>query len=458
MIKNIKTILLLFAAYQISYAEVTLPNIFGDDMVLQRESQVKLWGWGNPSEEITITTSWDKKKYVVKTKNNTKWEVHVNTPQAGGPFMISFKGDSNEIKLNNILIGEVWLCSGQSNMEWNADRGIDNAKEEIKKANYPNIRFFKQNIRTANSPQEELSGNWEICTPESMRKFSAVAYFFSRRLQDEISIPIGLIDASWGGTSAEVWTPAVVFEEQNELKEASLLLKETEWWPNEPSIIYNAMIAPITQFKIAGALWYQGESNTQNANTYQKLFTSMITSWRAKWGYNFPFYYVQIAPFEYEEPEVGVIVRNEQRKSMDLLNTGMVVVSDICTVDNIHPKNKQDVGLRLANIALKDHYKSLEGEVYGPLFKEIKIDGKKIEVIFEHAEGLTAKGKKVTYFEIAGEDDQFYPANASIKNDKIVLSSKNVKEPKKVRYAWSNTALPNLFNSAGLPASSFISE
>lgn len=455
---SVLAIALCFCTIQISLAKVVLPQIFGDHMVLQRETQVLLWGWGSPSEEITIRTGWDGQEYRVKTTNAAKWKIYVNTPKAGGPFIVSFQGNSNKITLNNVLIGEVWLCSGQSNMEWSANSGIDNAKEEIEKADYPSIRLFSVDKRSAVSPQEDLSGNWEVCTSQSMQNFSAVAYFFARRLKEDLNVPIGVVDDSWGASCAEVWTPPYVFNENEKLKNAAKRIAENPWVTIEPSVLYNAMIAPLTPFKIAGTIWYQGESNTANAATYQELFTSMITSWRAKWGYDFPFYFVQIAPFEYGGPEVGALVRNEQRKTMNLRDTGMVVVSDICSTDNIHPQNKQDVGLRLANVALKEHYKSLDGEVYGPLYKEIKIVGRKVEVIFDHATGLTSKGEKVTYFEVAGVDGQFYPAKAKIVNDKILLGSKNVKEPKKVRYAWGNTALPNLFNGAGLPTSSFISE
>jgi sialate O-acetylesterase len=291
-----------------------------------------------------------------------------------------------------------------------------------------------------------------------MQNFSAVAYFFARRIHGEMNIPIGMIDSSWGATCAEVWTPESIFEANEDLKEAAAKVGPNQWVTTTPSSLYNAMIAPITRFKIAGVLWYQGESNTANPDTYEKLFGTMIGSWREQWGYVFPFYYVQIAPFNYGTPEVGVKVRNEQRKTLKVPKTGMVVVSDICTVDDIHPRNKQDVGLRLANLALKEHYTEFQGEVYGPLFKEIKIEGKKLYVIFDHAEGLTTKEKKLSQFEIAGEDGQFYPAHAKIKDNGVLVSTKQVTAPVQVRFAWNNTALATLFNGAGLPASSFISE
>ncbi|WP_149277050.1 sialate O-acetylesterase [Pareuzebyella sediminis] len=448
-------------AGQTLFANITLPNILSDNMVLQRNDMVMLWGWANTGEEISVVTGWDNKTYTVKTAITAKWEVTVKTPNAGGPFFIKFKGNDNEVTLNNILIGEVWLCSGQSNMQWSAttNAGIDNAEEEIAKANYPNIRLFTVERRTSEFPQEDLPGNWEECTPETMKDFSAIAYFFARRLQGELDIPIGLIDNAWGGSPAEVWTPTSVFDEQEDLEASAKALESTPWSPVTPSYLYNAMVHPLTPLKIAGTIWYQGESNVGRYEKYEKLFSQMVASWRNAWGYSFPFYYVQIAPYKYEIPETGAYLRDTQRKALEVIpNSGMVVVSDIATINDIHPPNKQDVGLRLANLALKEHYKVYEGEVYGPLFKEFRVEGKKIRVIFDHAKGLKALGKTPTHFEIAGDDGQFYPAKARIKNDEVILSSREVKEPKRVRFGWSNIAEPNLFNAADLPASSFISE
>jgi sialate O-acetylesterase len=451
-------LLFVLAGCPVSLAKVALPSIFGNNMVLQRDSQVLLWGWGSPNEEVTIVSSWDGKTVSIKTDNAANWKIDLTTPQAGGPYMITIKGSNNVISLNNILIGEVWLCSGQSNMEWSANSGIDNAQEEIANANYANIRLFSVDKRTASSPQDDLSGSWEECTPESMKNFSAVAYFFARRLQEKMNIPIGLIDSSWGATCAEVWTPEIVFETHQDLRKEAEKIGPNQWVTTEPTVLYNAMIAPITPFKIGGTIWYQGESNTANADTYAELLTAMIGSWREKWGYEFPFYFVQIAPFNYGTPEQGVVVRNEQRKAMDFPKTGMVVISDYCTVDDIHPKNKQVVGLRLANLALNHTYKIGNDEVYGPLFKEIKVNGKKIEVSFDHADGMYFKGKGPTQFEVAAKSGPFYPAKAIIKDNKVILSAKEIAEPARMRYAWSNTAMPNLFNGADLPASSFISD
>lgn len=456
-----KTYLFLTLAFfcsKAAFAALALSNIFTDHMVLQRNDQVAIWGWGDLNEEVSLTTSWNTKTYATKVSLSTQWQIRIDTPEAGGPYTITIQGKSNEIVLNDILIGEVWLCSGQSNMEWSAVNGIDRAEEEIEAANYPDIRFFTVLKRTSPSEQDQVYGTWEACTPETMQSFSATAYFFARKLQKELQIPIGLIDTAWGATSAEVWTPESVFDANSYLQQQAQKVSENIWAPITPSILYNGMIHPIRHFKIAGTLWYQGESNVPNAESYQELFTSMITEWRRRWSYDFPFYYVQIAPFNYSTPENGAVVRDQQRRTLHLPKTGMVVVSDICTVDDIHPTNKQDVGLRLANIALKENYRVLDRTVHGPLFKKLEITGKKVEVVFDHSEGLHFEGKTLDYFELAGADGVFYKAKARLKNNRVMLSSQKVKIPKRVRYAWGNTTLANLFNASGLPASSFISD
>lgn len=448
-------LLSIFSFVQVAYADISLPQIFGNGMVLQRESKVYLFGWAAPNETFTITTGWDGATVEVKTGVNAKWRILVHTPKAGGPYEIAFRGKDNTIILNNVLIGEVWLASGQSNMEWSANLGIDNKEDEIKNANHPTIRFFTAAKRTSFTPQEDVSGRWEVCSPKTMADFSAVSYFFAKRIQEEIDIPIGLIDASWGGSCAEVWTPEYVFNENQELLESYKLIKHNQWAPIERSTLYNAMIAPLTGFQISGVLWYQGEANTANAESYKDLFTKMITAWRKKWNTDLPFYYVQIAPYNYGKAFEGVVVRDQQRQSLTLEHTGMVVTSDICTIDDIHPQNKQDVGIRLANIALKEHFKVLDSEVYGPQYKDIEINKKEIIVHFDHANGLYFKDKNKSLFEVAGADGIYFTAKAKIKKNTVVVAAKEVGEPVSVRFAWANTAISNVFNAAQLPLSSF---
>ena len=440
-------------------ANVTLPNIFSDNMVLQRNSEVTFWGFANPQEEVVITPSWNKETYKIKASNQAKWEIVIPTPKEGGPYTITIKG-YNEIFLKNILIGEVWICSGQSNMEMNASWGIENGDEAVKNALNPNIRFFLVPKLTATTPQNNISGTWTECSPETMKYFSAVGYFFGKRLQEELkNVPIGLISSNWGGTPAEIWMPEEVIQNDAVLLEAAKTRKEESYGPNQPGRAFNAMIYPLTKFKIAGALWYQGESNV-GSTVYDKTLSGLITSWRKLWKYDFPFYFVQIAPYKYGEDHFsGAIIRDAQRKALqEVPNTGMVVTSDISPIDDIHPKDKKSVGIRLANLALANTYKANTALVNGPLYKGISIEKNKITATFDYAEGLYFKDKKADLFEVAGADNVFYKANAVIKNNTVVLQSDKVKAPVKVRYAWKNTDQATLFNKANLPASSFITE
>ena len=440
-------------------ANVTLPNIFSDNMVLQRNSEVTFWGFANPQEEVVITPSWNKETYKIKASNQAKWEIVIPTPKEGGPYTITIKG-YNEIFLKNILIGEVWICSGQSNMEMNASWGIENSDEAVKNALNPNIRFFLVPKLTATTPQNNISGTWTECSPETMKYFSAVGYFFGKRLQEELkNVPIGLISSNWGGTPAEIWMPEEVIQNDAVLLEAAKTRKEESYGPNQPGRAFNAMIYPLTKFKIAGALWYQVESNV-GSTVYDKTLSGLITSWRKLWKYDFPFYYIQIAPYKYGEDHFGgSVIRDAQRKVLqEVPNTGMVVTSDISPIDDIHPKDKKSVGIRLANLALANTYKANTALVKGPLYKGISIEKNKITVTFDYAEGLYFKDKKADLFEVAGADNVFYKANAVIKNNTVVLQSDKVKAPVKVRYAWKNTDQATLFNKANLPASSFITE
>jgi sialate O-acetylesterase len=440
-------------------ANVSLPNIFGDNMVLQRNSEVKIWGWGNPKEEIKLVSSWNNQEYKVTTNNQAQWELKIKTPEAGGPYSISIKG-YNELVLKNILIGEVWVCSGQSNMEMSVNWGIDNGEEEAKNAANLNIRFFTVPKLTATTPQNNLLGNWIESTPETMKNFSAVGYFFAKRLREDLkNVPIGLISSNWGGTPAEIWMPEEVIQNDAVLLENAKKLNEQEYGPRQPGRAYNAMIYPFVGFKIAGALWYQGESNV-GSEVYDKTLSALITSWRKGWEDEFPFYYVQIAPFKNGSNNFSnVILRNSQRKLLkEINNTGMVVISDVSDTIDIHPKDKKSVGIRLANLALANTYKTNSNLVNGPLFKEIKMDKNKVIVSFDYADGLHFKDKITKQFEIAGADGTFYPAEASIKNNQVIVTSKKASKPAKVRFAWGNTIQSDLFNKANLPASCFISE
>jgi sialate O-acetylesterase len=436
-------------------ANVTLPAIFSDNMVLQQQSEVTIWGWAKPSEKVIVTCSWDNSEVSTQGNKYAQWLVTVKTPTAGGPYSIKIQGN-NTILLNDVLIGEVWICSGQSNMEWTANMKIMNAQQEIEAADYPNIRFFSVAHKSAENKQLDVNGRWEACSPETMQNFSAVAYFFGRELQRQLDVPIGLINSSWGGTPAEAWVnPEVIFNDKG-LKEGAAKLPDAPWGPQTPGSIYNAMVAPIVPFQIAGALWYQGESNTAVPINYERLLPALIKNWRSEWGYDFPFYYVQIAPYKYGRAYEGALLRDAQRKSMVTPNTGMVVISDIGDINDIHPLNKHDVGKRLANWALNKTYGKTELPVSGPLYKSMEIEKNKARIHFDYAEnGLVVKGKSLTHFEIAGEDKKFISAKATIQGNTVVVESKSIKKPVAVRFALHNTAEPNLFNIEGLPASCF---
>ena len=434
---------------------VSVPAIFGDHMVLQQNQEIIIWGWARPNEEVTVQPGWEHEEVKTKGNNKAQWQVKIKTPGAGGPFTLTIKG-YNTLVIEDVLIGEVWLCSGQSNMEWTAAQGIDDAEAEVATARHPEIRFFTAGLRTAVSPQLDIEGEWVVCTPETMKYFSAVGYFFGREIQSKLDAPVGLISSSWGGTPAEVWTSADVVEDNDLFREEAQKIREVPWCPREPGVAFNAMIAPLIPFRIAGVLWYQGETNTYSPGTYEQFFPALIENWRQHWGYDFPFYYVQIAPYKYGRPMEGAWLRDSQRKALEVPNTGMVVVSDIGNTEDIHPRNKKDVGLRLASWALANTY-GKEGITYsGPLYKNMEQEGKKIRVFFDHAEnGLMAKGKEITHFEVAGEDGVFVPAKAKIDGGTVVVQAREVKEPVAVRFAWGNTAEPNLFNKEGLPASTF---
>lgn len=439
-------------------ANVVLPSVFSDHMVLQQQDEVKFWGWANPNEKITISPSWTDETYTTKTSNQALWGLTFKTPEYGGPYTISIKG-YNEIVLQDVLIGEVWLCSGQSNMEMSASWGIDNGDMEMAQADHPNIRFFTVPKISAKTPQNDLPAHWEICTPETMEHSSAVAYFFAKKLQETLKeVPVGLMVSAWGGTPAEIWMPKETIEKDPVLTEAANKLTPVEWSPTEPARAYNAMIHPLVDYTIAGALWYQGESNV-GSKVYNKTLKGLIQSWRGLWGRDFSFYFVQIAPYNYGEDHFsGVEIRDAQRRVLDeVSNTGMAVISDVSPTDDIHPKDKRSVGDRLANLALKKYYGVVDSLVESPTLSKVSFQKSTAILSFGHAEGLHTKDKK-SLFEIAGEDLQFHPATFKLKGETVIISSKNVKGPKYVRFAWGNTSQSNLFNKANLPASSFTTQ
>lgn len=439
------------------FSNVSLPAIFSDNMVLQRNSKVSIWGWAKPGEIVQIEPSWKSDSLGTKVGKNGFWKLELETPDLREPQEIVIKG-YNTIRLKNVLLGEVWLVSGQSNMEWSAAAGIEGGQKAISEAKNPNIRFFTVANRVADCPQQDLDGQWTESTPETMKNFSAVAYFFGKKLQEELDVPVGLINSTWGGTPAEVWMPYEAIENNEELAKAAKMLPDVEWGPRQPGLLYNAMIAPITQFDLKGILWYQGESNVDNADYYEHIFSTLINAWRQEWQKQLPFFFAQIAPYEYGDNFNGVKIRDAQRRTLKLPSTGMVMTSDIGNINDIHPRDKIDVGHRFANLALAEIY-GKDLKAHAPVLTSAQKDGRKVILNLEHAEGLHLDEQQAeSQFELAGADEVFYPAKPRLQKGQIFLMSKEVKEPQYVRFSWGNTSISNIFNSSGLPLSSFFEQ
>ncbi len=481
-------------------ANIKLPAIISDNMVMQQGKKAKIWGRGDPGEQIMVSVSWHSMEWSVVTNGNGKWSFEMSPPKTTGPHEMTLSG-KNTITIKNILLGEVWVCSGQSNMQWSVN-GSANAEQEIARADYPNIRLFSVKRNVADRPQSDCVGSWRMCNPETVPGFSAVAYFFGRELYKELNVPVGLIHTSWGGTPAEAWTRRDVLESEPDCEpilqrfdeamakypEAKKKYDESmiKWKedaekakaegkkpprrpaapfgpgnPHSPAGLYNAMIAPLIPFAIQGAIWYQGESNAGRAYQYRTLFPAMITNWRKDWKQgDFPFLFVQLANFMAVEAEpvdsAWAELREAQLMTLALPNTGMAVIIDIGEAKDIHPKNKQDVGKRLALWALAKTYgKDL---VYsGPIYKSMKTEGNKVILDFEHTGGglVAGGGESLKGFALAGANRKFIWADAKIEGNTVVVSKDEVSEPVAVRYGWANNPVCNLYNKEGLPASPF---
>jgi len=463
-----------------------------------------VWGWAEPGETVTVTLGEGVAKATADGQGD--WMVKLPAMQAGGPHTMTVKG-KNTIKLDDILVGEVWVGSGQSNMEWNV-RGAKDGAQEAAAAKFPNIRLFHVPKRPSGRPETDVNAAWRPCQPNTVPGFSAVLYFFGRKLHKELSIPIGLIATSWGGTRIEPWTPPEGFQSVPKLaniakqvgqagvtyrKQVAASLDGLEAWipkarqalaankpiPPAPALprhplnshgaptgLYNGMVHPIVPFAIRGAIWYQGESNRGEGiesnrgegMMYFEKMKALINGWRTVWKQgDFPFYYVQLAPYTYRGSVTALPeIWEAQSATLAVPSTGMAVTVDIGNVKDIHPRNKQDVGKRLALWALaKDYGKDI---VYsGPLYKAMKAEAGTIRVSFDHLGGGLASrdGKPLSHFQIAGEDKKFVDAQATIDGESVVVSSDAVPKPVAVRFGWHQLAEPNLMNKEGLPASPF---
>lgn len=495
-----------------AYADVRLPVIFSDRMVLQRDQKVPVWGWADEGERVTVEFAGQK---VETTAKDGKWSVSLAALKASGTgakFIVSGK---NKVEFSDVVVGEVWFCSGQSNMEWSV-AASKNSQQEIAAASNPRIRHFKVPHVTSDKPQDEVKtqGGWQLTSPQTVGSFTAVGYFFAREIQKELDVPIGLIGCNWGGTRIEPWTPPVgfqsvpalkadfadklatfpakspaiiletqpaldaagkpildkagkattkpVLDDKGKQKSRPVLDKDGKQVMNisssSPLSIYNAMVHPLIPYAIKGALWYQGESNNGEGMLYFEKKKALIGGWRALWKQgDFPFLFVQLAPYRYNNPERLPGIWEAQAATLSIPNTGMAVTTDVSTVGNIHPPDKQTVAHRLALWALAKTYNKPVGSHASPLLDTLKVEGDKARVSFKNAEGglKSLNGQPLTWFTIAGADKKFVEAKAEVSGSSVVVSAPGVDKPVAVRFGWHELAEPNLANAAGLPASPF---
>ena len=451
-------------------ADITLPKIFSDHMVLQQNSTIRVAGTADPEEKLTIT--FDQQKSTAQADAKGRWSTSIKTGNPGGPFelLIASESSATRVLVSDIMVGEVWICSGQSNMAWPTSKALNPEIELEESKNYPNIRLFSVENSAISKPQSEFAKvkPWVCCSPESVQGFSATAYQFAKHLSKKMDIPIGLINTSWGGTRCEAWTPESSLAADERYAKMLKVWAEKDEPTNRhrPANLYNGMINPLKGYSFRGVIWYQGESNVGRGAQYAHLFPTMIKSWRKELNQgDFPFYFVQLAPFRYrnQAPQALPEVWQAQLDTMkNMENVGMAVITDVGNIKDIHPKNKQEVGRRLAMWALGDIYQKPDATdrepVSGPIFKDFSVKGDTIVVNFDHiAKGLKIRSpqSELTHFMISGDDQEFFPASATIQGDSVVVSSSKVPQPVAVRFGWEDTAEPNLINSAGLPASPF---
>ena len=464
-------LLLLFAPFCI-YADVKLASLFTDNMVLQQKADVAIWGWAKAGSNVKVLTSWNKKNYSVRADQEGKWLLKVNTPVAGGPYDITVS-DGKAIKLSNVLIGEVWICGGQSNMEMPMKgfkgQPILGSNDAILKSKNSQIRVYTVPRSSVTELQQSSKpSQWKLAEPESVANFSATGYYFGRLLYEMLGVPIGLINVSYSGSFVEAWMSPENLKQFPEVKIPAKgdTIKAVS---RTPTTLYNGMLFPVAGYGIKGAIFYQGESNYERPDRYEEMFPAMVKEWRSLWKQgDFPFYYVQIAPYNYTQlPPFNyggkfnsAYLRDAQRKSLTKIpNSAMAVVMDIGEENSIHPANKETGGKRLALLALANTY-GLKGFGFAsPLYKSIAINGSIATISFDNASnGLTSFGKELSSFEIAGANNAFYPAKAVISGSSVSVSSPMVKEPVAVRYAFKDFIVGDLFNTEGLPASSFTTE
>lgn len=462
-------ILFLLLTASISHAKIKLPAVVSSNMVLQRNTTINLWGWADPHEKISISTSWLDQPLKVEANKYGRWQIVVKTTNSTTPQQIRLVSENSDISLDNILFGEVWVCSGQSNMAqplsgFEGQPTFGGQKAIMQSAN-AQLRIFTVNRFGSKRPLDDLEKHisWQEVTPQNLKDFSAVAYFFGKQLQEILQVPVGIIHTSWGGSTVEAWMSEPVLNSHREI-----LLNQSDRAPKftqrTPSMLFNAMIHPIIPYTIQGVLWYQGESNLQYSKAYKSLFPAMVNDWRTRWGKgNFPFYYVQIAPYlygsnDYYSPkDNSAYIREAQLHCLDSIpNSGMAVTLDIGSKFSIHPPKKREVADRLLFLALNKTYGYTDIVASAPQYNSYFIEGDAIHLTFKNTQKGFFVSDTLSRFEIAGEDRVFYPAEAKIqKLHTIVVKSAAVPNPIAVRYAWRNWVEGSLLDTNLLPVSSF---
>jgi sialate O-acetylesterase len=455
-------------------AAIRLPAVIDQNMVLQRDQPIPIWGWAESGAQVRV--AFHEQEKFATADGNGRWMVRLEAEAASNePRELTISAGSDKASLANVLVGEVWVCSGQSNMEkpigdQPGQKPCFDAEEEIAAADWPLIRLFKTTKAQADRPAENVEGTWVVCTPETIEstKFSAAGYFLGREIHREVGVPVGLIDSTWGGTRIEPWTPAEAFGQVAGLEELAAAAKTPGAKAENitPSTLYNGMIAPLVPYAIRGTIWYQGESNVMDVNDghhYAPKMEALIGGWRRAWKQgDFPFYFVQIAPFRYHRDRTERVKSVEelpllwesQIDALKIAHTGMAGTLDLTDdLRDIHPRNKKDIGLRLARIALATDYGMKDVKFRGPVFKAADFREGDVLLHVDYGGGLASRdGKPLTWFTIAGDDGKFVPAEAIIEHEHIIVRSDAVKSPKAVRFAWDEVAQPNLTNGAGLPA------
>lgn len=438
-------------------AKITIPSFFSNGMVLQQQSMVAIWGSSDKQQQkVAVKTSWNNRKYTTRTDELGNWKVKVETPVYGGPYIVEIS-DGEVVCIENVLIGEVWLCSGQSNMDMRVSGRYGDpvlgSLDAIVTSENPEIRMFMVGSKMTSAPLTDCEGIWQEASSETVPDFSAAGYFFARKLNEVLRIPVGIIHASYGGSRVEAWMSKEAIEPYRDLEDV-----------HNASILYNGMLSPVVGYGIRGCLWYQGEANVDAPDLYTQLFPSLVNDWRKKWGMGeFPFYYAQIAPFNYNKGEGkeknSAYLREAQTACLKLIpSSGMIILTDIGDARTIHPMEKEAVGNRFAYMALGRTYGKKGFPTTGLLYKSMQTEGNKITLLFdEMGKGLTTYRQQLTGFEVAGEDKVFHPANARFGKDAqtVIVSSPEVEQPVAVRYAFKDYIKGTLYNMSGLPASSF---